>query len=653
MELAAALDAANLREHSALLAPRADELCAAAADSKRLLELLKQCGVPTLGARLKAAAVIVAFARDAEAAPPPHDGFWEAIGRESAAATASGIPDGPLRASEGTTDGLHGAARPASEEEGREDAPLRLEKRAAAYPPAAADGDEKAQLYRERGAAAFARHDYGSAIRWYERSLALLPEDGDLLANLAACHLSEAPPAPEAAIARLAPLLQRQPGHVKARLRAGRASIMLGQLHAALTHYEAAFSVVKPKGPIQLRYAAPREERSDKPLLRGPSGEESSKLMQQAVEGKALASKLLSHTDRARALSRAGRVDEALYLARALQRHCTHSPCGFLLVVEILEAHGQLWRAQCECEEARRRWPGDAALAVSMARLLSRRGRVAEAEAELRRVVGAEGRHEGAARALEGLLAARGLKEKGNALYQEGEYEKAAACYSEAVEADAMGLLQPMLLGNRAQARLQGGRPHECISDCDAALALDAENVKLLLRRAAAHVACKQLHRAREDYAKVLEIEADNATAQEFLSAHGSGGGERGPALSQEEEPELDPYAIIGVSRDASSTEIKKAFLKGALKWHPDKHSSGTAEEREEAEVKFIQLNLANDVLSDPIKKQQYDVGGSFSELSGGVKRKNKPSQYNQSAGHRPSGFHNTHDERGPSMPST
>ena len=73
-------------------------------------------------------------------------------------------------------------------------------------------------------------------------------------------------------------------------------------------------------------------------------------------------------------------------------------------------------------------------------------------------------------------------------------------------------------------------------------------------------------------------------------------------------------------------------------------------------QLKFIQLNLANDVLSDPIKKQQYDVGGSFSELSGGAKRKGSGGVGGGGGGggaggaRRGGGFHNTHDERGRSF---
>eukprot|EP00966_Prymnesium_polylepis_P070454 1637289-Prymnesium_polylepis.1 len=189
-------------------------------------------------------------------------------------------------------------------------------------------------------------------------------------------------------------------------------------------------------------------------------------------------------------------------------------------------------------------------------------------------------------------------------------------------------MLRPTLLGNRAQARLAGERPQEAVADCGAALALDAENVKLLLRRAAAYMSLKQPAAARADYERVLDLEPDNGTAAEFVAAAEAeaaadgGRGGAGGGGDADEEPELDPYEIIGVARDASGADIKKAFLKGALRYHPDKQANASAEERAAAELRFIQLNLANDVLSDPIKKQQYDVGGSFSELSGGARRK-------------------------------
>ena len=67
-----------------------------------------------------------------------------------------------------------------------------------------------------------------------------------------------------------------------------------------------------------------------------------------------------------------------------------------------------------------------------------------------------------------------------------------------------------------------------------------------------------------------------------------------------------DYYATLGVSRDASTADIKKAFRKLARKYHPD-----VASDKPAAETKFKEINEANEVLSDPEKRQKYDELGA------------------------------------------
>jgi curved DNA-binding protein len=68
-----------------------------------------------------------------------------------------------------------------------------------------------------------------------------------------------------------------------------------------------------------------------------------------------------------------------------------------------------------------------------------------------------------------------------------------------------------------------------------------------------------------------------------------------------------DYYEALGVKRDASADEIKKAYRKLAMKWHPDRHPE---KDRPAAEAQFKRISEAYEVLSDPDKRTKYDKFG-------------------------------------------
>ena len=67
-----------------------------------------------------------------------------------------------------------------------------------------------------------------------------------------------------------------------------------------------------------------------------------------------------------------------------------------------------------------------------------------------------------------------------------------------------------------------------------------------------------------------------------------------------------DYYASLEIQKGASEDEIKKAFRKQAMKYHPDKNQGNDV-----AEAKFKEVNEAYQVLSDPEKKARYDQFGT------------------------------------------
>lgn len=75
----------------------------------------------------------------------------------------------------------------------------------------------------------------------------------------------------------------------------------------------------------------------------------------------------------------------------------------------------------------------------------------------------------------------------------------------------------------------------------------------------------------------------------------------------------VDYYNILKVSRSATDEDLKRAYKRLAMVWHPDKNPRN----KKEAEARFKQISEAYDVLSDPHKRQIYDQFGEEALKSG------------------------------------
>jgi curved DNA-binding protein len=100
-----------------------------------------------------------------------------------------------------------------------------------------------------------------------------------------------------------------------------------------------------------------------------------------------------------------------------------------------------------------------------------------------------------------------------------------------------------------------------------------------------------------------------------------------------------DYYDTLGVTRDATDDDVKKAFRKLARLYHPD-----VAKDKKNAEAKFKEINEANEVLSDPVKRKKYDELGAHWQEAGRAEASPEWEGRGSPAGQRGSGpeFHFT-----------
>ena len=131
---------------------------------------------------------------------------------------------------------------------------------------------------------------------------------------------------------------------------------------------------------------------------------------------------------------------------------------------------------------------------------------------------------------------------------------------------------------------------------------------KALIKRGEVHQNLEEWEEAVADFGEAQSLDpAGNNVGQKLKYAQS-----KAKAAKKK-----DYYKILGVTKESTEADIKKAYRKLALKWHPDKNSA-TEEQKKRAEKMFKEINEAWAVLSDPQKKQQHDMGMSMEDMQNG-----------------------------------
>lgn len=213
--------------------------------------------------------------------------------------------------------------------------------------------------------------------------------------------------------------------------------------------------------------------------------------------------------------------------------------------------------------------------------------------------------HEKARLACRNAKALKSKKDEGNAAFKDGNYEFACLLYTDALAIDPNNIkTNAKLYCNRGTVNAKLKKLEQAIEDCTNAIKLDETYIKAYLRRAQCYMDTEQYDEAVRDYEKVYQTEKTKEHKHLLKTAQ----------MELKKSKRKDYYKILGIDKNASEDEIKKAYRKRALLHHPDRHSSATPEVQKEEEKKFKEVGEAFTVLSDPKKKARYDSGQDLDE---------------------------------------
>ncbi|XP_074097266.1 dnaJ homolog subfamily C member 7-like isoform X2 [Cotesia typhae] len=174
-------------------------------------------------------------------------------------------------------------------------------------------------------------------------------------------------------------------------------------------------------------------------------------------------------------------------------------------------------------------------------------------------------------------------KNEGNNAFIHRKYSKAHKIYSEALQIDPSNQRMMMkLYYNLAQASYKLDEISKSIEECTKALAIDPNFYKALLRRGQNYVETCDYEEAVADFTKAVNIES-SSEARKLLD-------EAKKLLAKAKN---DYHGILGVKKNASMDDIKKAYHEKAKLHHPDRHSSGSLEEKVNNEKKFKEITRA------------------------------------------------------------
>ena len=200
------------------------------------------------------------------------------------------------------------------------------------------------------------------------------------------------------------------------------------------------------------------------------------------------------------------------------------------------------------------------------------------------------------------------LLEKSATAMTKKEYETATKYFQDLLKADPQHrTIIPKANIDLAECLLHLKRFPEAKAAASKAISLDEQNSHFHRIMGRIHMELDEFDEAVGKFRRAHELsQSDESIADELRKAEA--------ALKQSKQK--DYYKILGVSRKATTKDIKKAYRELALQWHPDKHTGD--EEKEKAEKQFQLIAEAAEILGNEESRAKYDRGEEVLPNQGG-----------------------------------
>ena len=192
-------------------------------------------------------------------------------------------------------------------------------------------------------------------------------------------------------------------------------------------------------------------------------------------------------------------------------------------------------------------------------------------------------------------------KIRANAFFKNQNYDRAYNEYTKLLEFDPDNKnFMSIILTNRALCLKKQGKNMEALKDADKAIEYNPNYSTAYIRRALIYEEFKMFDDAKADLSKAKELDPNNIRIDGYINEANQ--------KSEKATRNRDYYKILGINKNATPEEIKKAYKKMAIKYHPDRNGE-SEQTKKVAQRKFQDVSDAYSVLSDPKKKEMFDQG--------------------------------------------